>query len=222
VATQGKAVLFVSLEMPAHQIVRRLAMQRAGREGEIEEGANPADVAAATAARERALDEIAELDGRLVIGESTDCGSIGQIEARAGLLAQSKFGLGLVVVDYLQLLSVPPETKRDVRERQVAETSRQLKRLALGLAVPVVTLSQLNRAVEGERRRPMFSDLRESGAIEQDADRIWFLFPKPGDGAPPDAPEVTVSLLQAKARHGAPGIEADLKFRRPQVRFFAA
>jgi replicative DNA helicase len=222
VATQGKGVLFVSLEMPAHQIVRRLAMQRAGRVGEIEEGADPVHVASATEARERALDAIAELEGRLVIGDSTDCGSFGQIEARAGLLAQSRFGLGLVVVDYLQILDPPTETRRDARERQVAETSRQIKRLALGLKVPVLTLSQLNRSIEAERRRPIFSDLRESGAIEQDADRIWFLYRKPEDSAPPDAPEITVSILQAKARHGAPGIEADLRFRLPQVQFFAA
>ena len=80
--------------------------------------------------------------------------------------------LGLVVIDYLQLLSVPGV---DSRVQEVSQISRTLKQLSLELDCPVIALSQLNRAIESQNRQPMLSDLRESGSIEQDADVVMFL-----------------------------------------------
>ncbi len=97
-----------------------------------------------------------------------------ELRARCRRLKSEK-GLGLVIIDYLQLMHVPQ--KRDSREQEISYISRNLKALAKEVNVPVVALAQLNRKVEERKnRRPMLSDLRESGAIEQDADVIVFLY----------------------------------------------
>ena len=97
-----------------------------------------------------------------------------EIRSKARRL-KAKKGLDLIVVDYLQLMQLPE--KSETREREVSEMSRLLKSFAKELAIPIITLSQLNRGVEGRaNRRPILSDLRESGAIEQDADLIMMLY----------------------------------------------
>jgi replicative DNA helicase len=93
-----------------------------------------------------------------------------------GLHGRDGSRVGLVVVDYLQLLT--PDAKATSREREVAEMSRAFKQLALDCDCPVLLLSQLNRSVEESDRSPQLSDLRESGAIEQDADIVLFLHSK--------------------------------------------
>ena len=98
-----------------------------------------------------------------------------ELRAKARRLARSEGGLSLIVVDYLQLMQLP--TSAENRVNQISEISRSLKSLAKELDVPVVALSQLNRAVEQRpNKRPIMADLRDSGAIEQDADVILFIY----------------------------------------------
>lgn len=99
---------------------------------------------------------------------------ISEIRARCRKLAQEKGGLGLILIDYLQLIE---GTGRESRQQEVSEISRQLKKLAKELKVPVIALSQLSRGVEQRQdKRPVLSDIRESGSIEQDADIVAFLY----------------------------------------------
>ena len=102
--------------------------------------------------------------------------SIGEIRAKCRRLAASEEGLAMVVIDYLQLVSTTSKYAGN-RQQEVAEISRALKTLALELEIPIIACAQLSRAVEGrEDKRPLMSDLRESGSIEQDADIVAFLY----------------------------------------------
>jgi replicative DNA helicase len=118
-------------------------------------------------------------------------------------------GLDLVVIDYLQLMHAPSGRATQSREQEIATISRSLKALAKELEVPVVALSQLNRAVEKRKgERPMLADLRESGAIEQDADIVMFLHrPETEEGEPSINAQVQeVELILAKHRQGPTGL----------------
>jgi replicative DNA helicase len=125
-----------------------------------------------------------------------------------------KLKAGLVIVDYLQLMT--PDARDKSREREVAEMSRAFKQMALDLSVPVLLLAQLNRRVEeGGDRRPKLSDLRESGAIEQDADIVMFLHSTSMEQRLSTAP---VTVIVAKGRSSGTG-EARLKFEKPFQNF---
>jgi replicative DNA helicase len=126
----------------------------------------------------RVLDTATRYDSApLYVDDSSDIGIL-EIRAKARRLhQQTEGGLGLIIVDYLQLMR--PDPTIDSRVQQVGEMSRGLKILARELGVPVIALSQLSRAVESRSatdKRPMLSDLRESGQIEQDADLVMFIY----------------------------------------------
>jgi replicative DNA helicase len=220
-ATLGKCVLFVSLEMPPDQLLLRLAQSRAGEEGVIRPCMDAEDEARAKAARLAALRSVeADIGDRLQFLTCSESTTLNAIEARARLLAASRSDLSLIVIDYLQLIPPPEGLRKDTRERQVAEMSRRLKLLALNLGVPIIVLSQLNR--EGaQTAAPDLCNLRESGAIEQDADVVWLLYPHPDrfayDGE--ESRTSTVLLTQAKARNGPAGIHYELTLQRECLKF---
>jgi replicative DNA helicase len=216
-ATGGKTVAFFSLEMAAEELVDRFAVRRAARRGVRDEHHAKTEIVAQ-------IHKIG-LQKNLHIYEVGDAPSIAQIEATCRLLAASPDGLGCVVVDYLQLVEPPADSRRESREQQVAAMTRRFKLLARSINAPIFLLSQLNRESEKEDRRPRLSDLRESGSIEQDADRVWFLYhPKTSANEPltsEDAAKVNVALYQCKCRNGPVGIDAVLTFNRPAFDFTA-
>jgi replicative DNA helicase len=136
---------------------------------------------------------------------------------------QRESGLDLVMVDYLQLMHAPSDRQSQSREQEIATISRSLKALANELKIPIVALSQLNRSVEKRKgEAPMLSDLRESGAIEQDADIVMFLHRQEDEEKEPSGPPADtqqVQLIIAKQRQGPVGT-IDLVFFRTNT-FFA-
>jgi replicative DNA helicase len=166
----GAAVALFSLEMSADQLATRILAENSGisshnlRMGKI----SREDFQALS----RASQELNELP--LFIDDSPGL-SIAALRARARRLKR-RHNIGLVVVDYLQLLQGSGRAN-DNRVNEISEISRGLKTLAKEIQVPVIALSQLSRAVEQrDDKRPMLSDLRESGSIEQDADMVWFIY----------------------------------------------
>jgi replicative DNA helicase len=147
--------------------------------------------------------------------DDTSAISVGHIRARSRRV-HARHPIGAVIVDYLQLMAA--SDPRLPREQQVAEASRGLKALAKELNVPVIVLSQLNRLADKENRTPRLSDLRESGAIEQDADVVLMLSrPKDADERFQVAADTT-DLIVAKQRNGPVG-DLKLTFLRDITRF---
>lgn len=149
---------------------------------------------------------------------------ISEIRSECLALQKEQQGLGLVVIDYLQLIEGP---KTESRQQEVSAISRQLKKMAKELHVPVISLSQLSRSVEQRQdKRPILSDLRESGSIEQDADIVGFLYrddyyrdEDEDDSEPKEDPEnVEVEVIIEKNRSGRRGT-ANLMFSKPYNRF---
>lgn len=136
--------------------------------------------------------------------------SVMELRAKARRI-KAEHGLGLVVIDYLQFMRT---RKQENRQQEISEISRSLKGLARELEVPVIAMSQLSRAVEQRQdRRPMLSDLRESGAIEQDADIVMFLYSEPELEQ-----NNAIDLIVAKQRNGPTG-SVRLFFSREVCRF---
>ncbi len=133
---------------------------------------------------------------------------------------QAESGLDLVIVDYLQLMQAATSNRDSNRVQEVSEISRGLKALARELSVPVIALSQLSRQPEmRESKEPRLSDLRESGAIEQDADLVLFLYREKDRGAEDqDADGEIINLKLAKHRNGPTG-DLQLWFKKRQTRF---
>jgi replicative DNA helicase len=148
--------------------------------------------------------------------------SILQLRAKARRMWQ-QHGIKLIVIDYLQLLH-STSRQADNRQQEIADISRGVKGLAKELNVPVIVLSQLNRELEKDKnRKPRLSDLRESGAIEQDADLVALLYKAGGDEdeETPEQEGVALKLLIAKQRNGPTG-DIDLTFLKPYTRFESA
>ncbi len=235
-ASVGSAVAFFSLEMSADQLATRILAENSGisseslRTGRI----SREDFQQLSFASQR----LAELP---LFIDDTPALTIAALRARARRLKR-KHNIGMIIVDYLQLLQGTGRAS-DNRVNEISEISRGLKTLAKELHLPVIALSQLSRAVESrEDKKPMLSDLRESGSIEQDADMVWFVFredyymkmtePKmPADGDTPDVrdkwekwvqkmEQVTglAELIVAKQRHGATG-KVRLRFEARITRF---
>jgi replicative DNA helicase len=142
-------------------------------------------------------------DAPLFIDETPGLNPI-DLRARARRLARQCGKLGLIVIDYLQLMNGTRET--DNRATELSEISRSVKALAKELHVPIIALSQLNRSLEQRpSKRPVMSDLRESGAIEQDADIIMFIYRD--EVYNPDSPDKgTAELIIGKHRNGPTGM----------------
>ncbi|HSL09878.1 MAG TPA: DnaB-like helicase C-terminal domain-containing protein, partial [Actinomycetota bacterium] len=133
-----------------------------------------------------------------------DAGNVNivDIRAKARRMRSGRQGLDMIIVDYLQLMTSPSARRPDNRQQEVAEISRQLKLLAKELQIPVVALSQLNRNPEARAdKRPQLSDLRESGAIEQDSDVVMFIH---RDDIDPEKKR-DAELIVAKHRNGPTG-----------------
>jgi replicative DNA helicase len=128
-----------------------------------------------------------------------------EIRAKARKLYQQHNDIGLIIIDYLQLMKPPYRTDR--RDLEIAEISRSLKALAKELNIPIIALSQLNRMLEQRAdKRPMMSDLRESGALEQDADIVAFIYRDEVYNKEPDNPKKgTAEIIVSKNRNGAIG-----------------
>ena len=171
-AEDGAVVGFFSLEMSAEQLATRILAEESGvssdriRRGDVSHEDFDKFV--------QASQQLAAL--KLFI-DDTPALSVAAVRTRARRLKRQQ-GLGLIVIDYLQLLRPSNQTRtQDNRVQEISEITRGLKALAKELDVPVLALSQLSRAVEQrEDKRPMLADLRESGSIEQDADVVMFIF----------------------------------------------
>ncbi len=168
----GKGVAFFSLEMSSVQLITRLISSETGlsseklRTGNLEKHE-----------WEQLNVKVKDLEKAPLFIDDTPSLSIFDLRAKARRLA-SQHDIKIIMVDYLQLMTAGGSGKNGNREQEISTISRNLKALAKELEIPVIALSQLSRAVEsrGGSKRPLLSDLRESGAIEQDADIVSFIF----------------------------------------------
>ena len=233
----GARVAFFSLEMSADQLATRVLAEQSGivaeqiRTGRISNSEFKAFARAA-----------GELETLPLFIDDTPGLTIAALRTRARRLKR-RHDIGLVIVDYLQLLQGSGRSSNDNRVQEISEISRGLKQLAKELSVPVLALSQLSRAVEQrENKRPQLADLRESGSIEQDADIVMFVYreeyyisnEKPQEPDENDSLAIKeafrewkekmekahgiAELIIAKQRHGATG-DVRLRFEAQITRF---
>jgi len=219
-ARQGAGVFIKSLEMPKDQLSMRMLSYLTGvntidmRTGQLIPNDFAKMQAAALTLENITISDMARDLKVKGMSPASDVFSIGQ-EVRDW--AESHTGPKLVMLDYLQLVSAAKQTKAGNREQVISETSRELKLLALTEKCPIVTLSQLSREVEKRAdKRPMLSDLRESGAIEQDADNVLFLYrpeyyeiPTMDDGSSTSGVGIIITAKQRGGTIGDVNIEFD-------------
>lgn len=216
-AEHNRGVAIFSLEMAGTQLTQRLiAMESEVSSSKLRTGQMDDYEFKKIHA---AVDKLAELP---VFIDDTPGINIFELRAKCRRLKQNH-NIQLIVIDYLQLMSSAPNDKRGNREQEISAISRALKGLAKELNVPVIALSQLSRAVEtrGGAKRPQLSDLRESGAIEQDADIVTFIY-RPGyygiEEGELDVPQDLTEIIIAKHRNG--GLDTvNLRFISEFVKF---
>jgi replicative DNA helicase len=211
-------VAVFSLEMSAQQLVQRLISSRAEVSlKDLNNGFAPANVfqKLATAA--------SSLHSAPLYIDDTSSISIMELRAISRRL-KAKHDIRLIVIDYLQLLRSPSARAKDNREREIAEISNGIKALAKELDIPIIVLAQLNRNSEARKNnRPMLSDLRESGSIEQDADLVALLVREEYYAESEEDKEASrgkATLIIAKQRNGPVG-DIPLSFRSEFTRFGA-
>lgn len=215
-ALSKKAVAVFSLEMSKMQLVQRLIAMEAEinskkiRNGQLDDY------------EWKKLHESVErmMDIEIYI-DDTPAINIFELRAKCRRMKQNH-NIGMVIIDYLQLMSSAPNQSRGNREQEISSISRALKSMAKELNVPVISLSQLSRAVEtrGGDKRPQLSDLRESGAIEQDADIVMFVY-RPdyyGQEDEFEGPKDVSEIIISKHRNGSLGT-VELKFTKEFVKF---
>ena len=169
--TQDKMVVLFNLEMNAEQLAMRILSSLGQVDGFKLRTGNLLNQD-----WKRINEAATQLSSANLVIEDTAGITIGELRAKCRRLAASEKGLALIVVDYLQLLSGGKNYGSN-RQQEVSDISRSLKTLALELGVPIIALSQLSRGVDQrEDKRPVLSDLRDSGSIEQDADIVTFLY----------------------------------------------
>jgi len=214
VALQGnKPVAIYSMEMGASQ----LAMRMLGSVGRL----NQHDLRTGRLQDDdwgRLTHALGKLNDAPIFIDETAALSALDLRARSRRLHRQHSGLGLIVVDYLQLMSAPGGKASENRATEISEISRSLKALAKELHVPVIALSQLNRSLEQRpNKRPVMSDLRESGAIEQDADLILFIYRDEVYNS--DSPDKgKAEIIIGKQRNGPIGM-VPVAFRGEYTRF---
>lgn len=227
-AVDGAVVGLFSLEMAAEQLATRIISETSGVSSEkIRRGEVDAEQF------DKIYHAARELESLPLFIDDTGGISIAQLSARARRLKR-QHGLGLLIVDYLQLIS-SSQRKNDNRVQEITEISMGLKTLAKELSVPVLALSQLSRQVESrDDKRPQLQDLRESGSIEQDADIVMFVYreeyylrrAEPREGTPEHldwqrkCEEVSglAEIIIGKQRHGPIG-KVDLLFEENLTKF---
>ncbi len=211
-------VAFFSLEMSSKQLVKRLLVSETGLSSEKIRGGKKLQDYEIVQLHER----IKDLTAAPLFIDDTPSISVYELRSKARRLV-SNAGVKLIIVDYLQLMTGPPEL-RGMREQEVSNISRSLKAIAKELSIPVIALSQLSRDVEkrGGNKIPQLSDLRESGAIEQDADIVMFIhrpdyYGTEEEGAVPGQAQIII----AKHRNGSTDV-VPMIFRKNEARFVDA
>ena len=228
--TNGGVVAFFSLEMSGEQLATRIISEQTEisseyiRRGKI----TPSDF-------DKIVDVSQELNSLPLYIDDTGGLTVAQLAARARRLKRQRNSLGLIVVDYLQLLAGSARRASESRVQEVTEITTGLKALAKELNVPIMALSQLSRQVENrDDKRPQLADLRESGSIEQDADVVMFVYrheyylerTKPQEGTPEfetwlrESTNVhgVAEVIIGKQRHGPTGT-IELQFEKEYTRF---
>lgn len=212
VALNNKAVAFFSLEMSKEQLVQRMLCAEGGidsqrlRTGKMDDGDWQKLIATAD-----------RLTRALIFIDDTAGITVQELRSKARRLKAEK-KLDLIIIDYLQLMQGRSARFGDNRQNEISEISRSLKALARELNVPIVALSQLSRSVESRQiKRPMLSDLRESGSLEQDADIVMFLYREDYYDKDTENQNITEVII-AKHRNGPVGT-VNLYFQRELTKF---